>query len=112
MTLRPKLSLFPERNDEAVAFASDAAQAVGRPARETPQVSGAEVGQFMLLPVGPEILHGVKFGRIGWQTAGEDCALQRFEVLADGGGTMDGRAIPDDQQLARQMTLQMTKELG
>ena len=112
MTSRPKLSLFPERDDEAVPFAADATQPVGGPARETPQVTGAEVGQFMLLPVSPEILHGVEFGRVGWQAAGDDLALQGFEVLADGGGTMDGRAIPDKQQFAGHMALQMGQELN
>ena len=69
MTLRPAFRLFPEGDDEAMAFAADAAdaaQTVGGPTRKAPEVTGAAVGQFMLLPVGPEILHRVQFGRIVW----------------------------------------------
>ena len=96
MTSRPKLSLFPECNNEAFAFASDPTQSVSGPAREAPEVAGAEVGQFMLLPVGPEILHRIKFGRIGGEAARDDFAFQGFEVLADDGGPMDGGAVPDN----------------
>ena len=104
--------MLPERGDEPLAFAADAAQAVSGPARKAPEITSAEVGPCMLLPVGPEILHGVKFGRIGWPAAGEDFALQGFEVLAEGRGAMDRRAVPDDEQLAGQMALQVTEEPG
>lgn len=112
VTSRPKLRLFPARDDEAVTFAPEATQTVRRPTRETPQVPCAEIGQFMLFPVGPEILHRIELGRIGWQAAGDDLTLQGCEVWAAGGGTREGRASPDDQQLARQRTLQMAEEPG
>ncbi len=100
--------------------------------REAPEVTGTEVGKFMLLPAGPEpsgarspaagspqgsaggrwpILHRVEFGGVGRQAAGEDFAFQRFEIFADGGGAMDGGAVPGDQQLAGRMALQMSEEL-
>lgn len=34
---------------------------------EFPEGFGAQVGQFMLLPVSPQVLHGVEFGRVGGQ---------------------------------------------
>jgi len=104
--------LFVERDDQSLAFAPDAAQAVRGPTRETPKIAGAKVGQFMLLPVSPEILHGVEFGRIGREAAGDHSACQRFKVLADGFGTVDARAVPDDQQLPGQMALEMSEELN
>lgn len=59
----------------------------------------------------PERLHGVEFGRVGWQAAGDDFAGQRFEIFADGGGAMDGGAVLEDEQFAGQMALQMNEEL-
>ena len=112
VTLRPEFRLFPEGDDEAMAFAADAGPTVGDPTRKAPEVTGAEVGQFMLLPVGPEILPRVQFGRRGWPAAGAASAGQRFEVLVDRGGTRAGRAGPDDQQFAGEVTLPVAEELN
>ena len=44
--------MFPEGDDEGMAFAADAAPTVGGPTRKAPEVTGAEAGrrQALLLP--------------------------------------------------------------
>ena len=37
----------------------------GEPFAQIPKVLGADVGQFMMLAVRPDVLHGVQFRRVG-----------------------------------------------
>ena len=65
----------------------------------------------MLFPVRPQILHRIEFGRIG----GKEFEPQACALLADKVpyqvAAMTGQAIPNDQELAWQMTQQMLEEL-
>ncbi len=55
----PKFCLVPEGADEAGAFTTDAAEGMGGPAGELPEITGAQVGQLVLLPVTPKVLDRV-----------------------------------------------------
>src|SRR5271156_181586 len=64
----PEFCLMPEGADEAGAFTSDAAQGMGGPAGELPEIAGAQVGQLVLFPITPEVLHRVEFRCIRRET--------------------------------------------
>ena len=63
----------------------------------------------MLLPVRPQILHWIEFGSIG----GKEFQPQTTALLADKVpyhmAAMTGQAVPNDQQLARQVAQQMRR---
>jgi len=102
---------MPEGADEAGAFTSDAAQGMGGPAGELPEITGAQVGQLVLFPVTPEILHRVKFWGISRETFHPDFALQAFQVRAHKSAAVSGYAVPDNQELTLDVTLEMLQEI-
>jgi hypothetical protein len=109
--LLPKFRLMPEGTDEAGAFTSDAAQGMGGPAGELPEIAGAQVGQLVLFPITPEVLHGVQFWSIGGETFHPDFAFQAFQVLAHESAAVGGYAVPDDEQFAFDVTLQVFQKI-
>lgn len=112
VTLRPKFSLFPKRGDEAVTFAPDAPQTVSGPPGELPQIAGTQVGQFALLPIGPEVFDRIEFGSIGREAFDPEFAAQFGNVLAHDLGAVDGGPVPDDEQAAGHMALEVVEELN
>jgi hypothetical protein len=46
------------------------------------EVLGTEVGQFMMLPMCPEVFDGIQLGSIGWQELQVDGALLALDILA------------------------------
>ena len=76
-----------------------------------PEIAGAQVGQLVLFPVTPEVLHGVKLWGISWETFHPDFALQAFQVRTDELAAVSGYAVPDDQQLSSYVTLEVFQEV-
>lgn len=63
--------------------------------------SEAAVGEKVLLDPSPEPLDGVTFGRVSRKRErGDTLPLFALQIAFDGLGTVDGRTIPDHQQLA------------
>jgi len=91
---------MPEGADEPRAFTADAAQGVGGPTGELPEIVGAQVGQLMLLPVAPQVLHRVEFRGISRETFHPDFTVQTSQVLTHQAAAVGGHAVPDDEQLA------------
>lgn len=77
-----------------------------------PCVVGAEVGQFMLFEMAPDVFGGVKFRGVGGQPFCVDAAVSGSEIIADLVAAVNGRSIPDDQEAAADMALEMTQELN
>ena len=102
---------MPEGTDEARAFTADATQGMGCPARELPEITGAQVRPLVLFPVPPEILHRVKFQGIRRETFNPDFALQTFQVLPHESAAVGGYAVPDDEQFAFDVTLEVFQEI-
>ncbi len=50
---------------------------------ELREVLGAEVGKFMVLPVTPEVLDGIQFGRVGGQAFQYQPAFGVGDEVAD-----------------------------
>ena len=75
------------------------------------EVLGTEVGQFVMLPMRPEVFDWVQLGRIGWQELQVDGALLALDILAHQSTAMRLEPIPDDQQLSvAQMPPQRSEE--
>jgi len=106
-TLLPEFGLVPEGANEAGAFTPDAAQGMGRPAGELPEIAGAQVWQLVLFPISPEVLHRIKFWCVSWETLYPDFTVQAFQVCPNQLTAMGGHAVPDDEQLAFNVTLEV-----
>ena len=75
------------------------------------EVLGTEVGQFVMLPMRPEVFDWVQLGRIGWQEFLVDGTLLALDILAHQPTAMCLEPIPDDQQLSvAQMSPQRLEE--
>ena len=99
--------MVPEGADEAGAFTADAAQSMGGPAGELPEIAGAQVGQLVLFPVTPEILNRIEFWGISRKTFHPDFTVQTFEVRPHQSAAVGGHAVPNDEQLAFDVTLEV-----
>jgi len=65
----------------------------------------------MRLQMPPHVFHRVEFGCIRWQTFYPDATTQAGQIVADQRATMNAGTIPEDQQLARELALEMLQEL-
>jgi len=75
------------------------------------EILGTEVGQFVMLPMRPEVFDWVQLGRIGWQEFQVDGTLLALDILAHQPTAMCLEPIPDDQQLSvAQMSPQRFEE--
>src|SRR6476620_9778343 len=75
------------------------------------EVLGTEVGQFVMLPMRPEVFDRVQLGSIGWQELQVDGTLLALDILAHQPTAMCLEPIPDDQQLSvAQMSPQRSEE--
>jgi len=103
---------MPKGADEAGAFPTNAAQAMGGPARELPEIAGAQVGQLVLLPVTPEVLHRVEFWGISRKTFHPDFTVQAFQISPHKLAAVCGYAIPDDEEFTFDVTLKVLQEIN
>src|SRR5205823_11389481 len=66
----------------------------------------------MMLPVSPDVLHGIKLRSIGWQTLKADGAGLLGHKVFNQPATVGSGAIPDHQQLSFDVTFQMGEKLN
>ena len=107
----PEFRLMPKCADEAGAFPTYAAQGMGGPARELPEIAGTQVGQLVLLPVTPEVLHRVEFWGISRKTFHPDFTVQAFQVRPHKLAAVCGNAVPYDEKPALHVTLKVFQEI-
>ena len=65
----------------------------------------------MLLPVGPQILHWVQFGSVAGKILQPQTSSLLLYVLPYLAAAVAGQAVPNDQQLAGNVTQQVGQEL-
>ena len=65
----------------------------------------------MLFPVTPEILYGVEFRGVSWETFYPDFTVQTFQVFAHELASVGGYSVPDDEELALDVTLEVLQEI-
>lgn len=110
MTSRPQSSLGVARGDDAGA-AAHAAQRGGGLQAQLPALPHDEVGYLMALEMAPEVFHRIEFWSVSRQPLDEHSPTSARDILSDQPAAVDGRSIPDDQKLPRDMTLQVFEEL-
>lgn len=110
MTLRPQFSLGVAGRDDRGSAAHPAGGRRGLQA-QFPGLGGDQVGDLMGLEVVPHILHRVQLRRIGRQSLHHQASPGAGQVVLDQEAAMDRRPIPQDEDLARHMPLQMLEEL-
>ena len=69
-----------------------------------------EVRKLVMFPVTPDVLHGVELGRVPRQRLQRDPAALSADVLLHDTAAVRGQAVPDDEELAAQMALQVPEE--
>ena len=89
----------------ATFAAADASECLARGMAQFPDVFRAEVREFVFLPVGPQILDGIEFGRIGGESFDAQPVDLRLEVGADHAAAVNGSAVPQQQDFARHLTV-------
>jgi len=65
----------------------------------------------VLFPVTPEILYGVEFRGVSWETFYPDFTVQTFQVLTHEAAAMGGHAVPDDEKFTFDVTLKVFQEI-
>jgi hypothetical protein len=65
----------------------------------------------VLLSVSPEVLYRVEFQGISQETFHPDFTVQTFQVLTREAAAVGGHAVPDDEQLAFDVALEVLQEI-
>jgi hypothetical protein len=98
MTSKGQLSLFPECSDQC----GTPLHGLESVACELPNLANgvqAKVGYFMLLEIAPDCLDRIEFWSVGRQACHRDMFVQFCQPGIQLSAAMNGRAIPDDQEL-------------
>ena len=66
----------------------------------------------MLFPVAPEVLHRVKLRGISRETFHPDFALQAFQILPHESAAVGGHTVPDDEQPALHVALEVFQKIN
>src|SRR6516162_3701027 len=88
-----------------------APQGTVRVMTELGKIARAEVGQLVMLPVAPEVLHRIEFRRVGRQLLDRQPAPLRGDELLDRVSAMRRQSVPYDHEPTRQMPQQMAEEI-
>ena len=88
----------------------DSLEGLAREVVEFPNVSGTEVGQFVLLPIAPQILDRIEFGSVGGQPLNVQPGGVLLKEVLDQPAAMHRRAVPDQQDPAGQLAMQLAEE--
>ena len=65
----------------------------------------------MLFPITPEVFDGIEFWGIRRKSFHPDFAMQTFQVRPHQSAAVSGYAVPDDQQLSSDVTLEVFQEV-
>jgi hypothetical protein len=65
---------------------------------ELPIVLGTNIRQFVLLPVGPDVLHRIQFRSVGGKILDLDSAIELDEIVAHQTAAVGRQAVPDQKQ--------------
>lgn len=97
MTSESQLSLFPECGDQRWSPLHRLEPIAGERANFANGIE-AQIGDLMLLEIGPDCLNRVEFGSVGRQARNRNMSVQVFQPRVEFAAAMNGGAIPDDQQ--------------
>ena len=86
-------------------------QSIASEGSELSEVFDAEVGDFMLLEVSPDVFGRVELWRISGQKLDLDVPVKRFDELANQAAFVHAQPVPDDQQLAFDLSFERLQKL-
>lgn len=109
MTLRPKFGLVVAGGDDGGA-AAHSAQGGGGFQAQFPCLSGDKIGNLMGFEVAPHVFNRIEFGRIGRHRLNLQAPLRSSDEAFDQGAAMNGRAVPQDENLSRNMPQEVSQE--
>src|SRR5580658_2670412 len=109
MTLNRQFCLLPERGNELRSTLHGLEPIAGEGADLTDGVQ-AQIGQFALLHVAPDVFDRIEFRRVGWQSFQDQVSVERFDVVLNHPTAVRRQAIPDDQQLAANLLVKRLQE--
>lgn len=95
--LQRQFGLLPERLDQP----SPSLHRLQAPAREITDLGDrrrTQIGDLMLLQIGPDRLDRIEFWRIGRQRSDGDVTVLLFEPVTHEPTAVGGHAVPDDQR--------------
>jgi hypothetical protein len=103
--------LLPKRGNEYMTTLHGA-QAVACAVGKLAKGARAEVAQFMLLQMPPDVLRRVEFRSVGWQVLQLDRPLEALHVVAHKLTAVSRQAVPDHQHLAPDLPTQGVEKLN
>ena len=109
MTSERKLCLLPERGNQRWSALHGFEPITGELTDFADGVE-AQIGNLMLLEIGPDRFNRIEFGGVGWQARHRNMSVQFFQPGADLAAAMNRCAIPDDQQRLFDLTLKRTEK--
>src|SRR5574337_1209049 len=107
--LQGEFGLLPEGANQ-FRSALHRLQATAREVADLGQVSRAQVGDLVLLQVGPDRFDRIQFGGVGRQEGNRDPAVLLFEPLPHAPTLVRADAVPNDQQLVPDLALESAQE--
>jgi len=102
--------LLPESGDQLGA-AADVAQLAASESAELGDVLGGEIGQAVLFEIAPDIFDGIEFRGVCRKRGGINAPLEAFGVCPHAPAPVDHSPIPDEQQFAGQLALEVLEKL-
>lgn len=109
MTSERQLSLFPECSDQRWSPLHRLEPIAGELANFANGVE-AQISDLMLLEIGPDRLNRIELGSIGRQACNRNMSVQVFQPRVEFAASMDGGAIPDDQQRLLDLALERAEK--
>lgn len=109
MSLRPKFSLGIASSDDGWS-APHAAQGGGGLEAQFPSLGYQQIGDFMDFEMTPHVFNRVEFRGVSREPFQDDAPLGGDDELFDQQTAMDRRPIPEDQNLAGDVPLQMPEK--
>ena len=76
-----------------------------------PKIAGTEVGQLMLLQLGPDVLGGIQLRSVSRKIEGGDLPAQGGEVILDQTAAVCGQAVPNEQDGLANLCVEVADEV-
>nr|WP_238325786.1 hypothetical protein [Bryobacter aggregatus] len=67
---------------------------------ELPEIFGADIREFVLLEMSPDIFDGIQFGSVSWKPKSLDAAITTCDEILNELAAMSSQSVPYDQDLA------------
>ena len=111
MSLRPQFSLDIAGGHDGRATAHSP-QRGGCLHTQFPRLGRHQVSDFVRLEMAPHVFDRVEFRSVSGQALHDDASAGAGEIVPHQGAAMDGRPVPEDQEPAWDVALEVLEDLG